>query len=112
MASTRLSNPYTALLSASTFAGTSEITTAAFYPTSSARQSTIMIGSDQAGTVSLDIMLSDGTWYELTDATSTTVADQLSTITLVFPLKALRVRFTPDAAPGTITIDVTYIEDR
>lgn len=102
----QFSEAYSAILAVD-FTETSEMTSSAFYPITKSSQVCILVGSDQAGTVDIDIQLSDGSWYEvITDFA--TVADLVEPIVLDFTPRAVRARWTPDAAPGAICIDASY----
>ena len=83
-----------------------ERTSTPYYPHPSAHRAWIHVYSADAGTLDIDILMSDGNWREID--TESVSANTLLPIEFTYVPLALRCRFTPSAGTGTAIIDMGY----
>jgi len=83
-----------------------EVTSTAYYPHPSAHRAWVHLLSTDAGTLDLDVLLSNGTWAQ--KSTHAATANTLLSVELTYVPVALRARFTPGAALGGVVIDAGY----
>ena len=112
MATRRISPPYTALLTSSAFTTTNAITTEGFYPSTDFTRATFFILATEDGTAKLQTLLSSGTWVDIVSSEIPIDADVMSTINVRMSVLGLRCIVTPSAAPGTVTVDASYSENK
>lgn len=91
---------------ATTYSTTAELTTNTLRAHVPDERTTALIFSTQSGTLDTDFLVG-GTFREEGDASALAiVANTLYTLVFTFHVPDLRFRFTPSAAPGTLTIDI------